>query len=96
MIDYDFQAPLGAYGQQHAVLNKIRPFHYFLQAFGSVLAPMAVHRPVEISNGAGDLVSPRFAVRSLGDHGFLFVNNYVRQYSMAAQTGCPLLRAVAR
>jgi beta-galactosidase len=85
MIDYDFQAPLGAYGQQHAVMNKIRPFHYFLQAFGSDLAPMAVHRPAEISKGSGDLVSPRFAVRSLGDRGFLFVNNHVRQYSMAAQ-----------
>ena len=29
MIDYDFQAPLGAYGQQHAVLTKVRPFHLF-------------------------------------------------------------------
>lgn len=85
MIDYDFQAPLGAYGQQHAVMNKIRPFHYFLQAFGSELAPMAVHRPAEISKGSGDLVTPRFSIRSLGDAGFLFVNNHVRQYSMAEQ-----------
>jgi beta-galactosidase len=87
MIDYDFQAPLGAYGQQHAVMNKIRPFHYFLQAFGSELAPMEVHRPAEISKGSGDLVTPRFSVRSLGDSGFLFVNNYVRQYAMAEQKG---------
>jgi hypothetical protein len=85
MIDYDFQAPLGAYGQQHAVLTKIRPFHYFLEAFGGDLAPMAVHRPALLSKGAEDLVTPRFSVRSLGDSGFLFVNNYVRQYAMAAQ-----------
>ena len=85
MIDYDFQAPLGAYGQQHAVLNKIRPFHFFLQAFGSDLAPMAVHPPAVLSKGAADLVTPRFSVRSLGDRGFLFVDNYVRQYAMAVQ-----------
>jgi hypothetical protein len=87
MIDYDFQAPLGAYGQEHAVMNKIRAFHYFLQAFGDDLAPMTVHRPTIVSKGADDLATPRFAVRSLGDHGFLFVNNYVRQYAMAAQKG---------
>jgi hypothetical protein len=85
MIDYDFQAPLGAYGQQHAVMEKIRPFHYFLQAFGGDLAPMAVHRPAILSKGASDLETPRFAVRSLGDSGFLFVSNYVRQYPMAVQ-----------
>jgi beta-galactosidase len=66
-------------------MNKIRPFHYFLQAFGPELAPMAVHRPDIISNGSGDLVTPRYAVRSLGDSGFLFVNNHVRQYAMAEQ-----------
>lgn len=85
MIDYDFQAPLGGYGQQHAVMGKIRPFHYFLQTFGGDLAPMAVHRPAVLSKGARDLKTPRFSVRSLGDRGFLFVNNYVRQYPMAAQ-----------
>src|SRR5437868_7662042 len=37
MIDYDFQAPLGAYGQQHPVLTKIRSLHYFLNAFGTDL-----------------------------------------------------------
>jgi len=87
MIDYDFQAPLGAYGQQHPVMNKVRPFHYFLQAFGADLAPMSVHRPDIISKGSADLVTPRFSVRSLGDKGFLFVNNHVRQYQMAEQKG---------
>ncbi len=85
LIDYDFQAPLGAYGQQHAVLNKIRPVHYFLQAFGADLAPMTVHQPDLLSKDSADLLTPRFSVRSLGDKGFLFVNNYVRQYAMAVQ-----------
>lgn len=85
MIDYDFQAPLGAYGQQHAVMNKIRPIHYFLQAFGAALAPMSVHAPAIVPKDSADLTTPRFSVRSLGDSGFLFVSNHVRQYPMAAQ-----------
>jgi hypothetical protein len=87
MIDYDFQAPLGAYGQQHPVMTKLRPFHYFLQAFGADLAPMMVRKPDVVSKGSADLVTPRFSVRSLDDHGFLFVNNHVRQYRMAEQKG---------
>jgi hypothetical protein len=85
MIDYDFQAPLGAYGQQHDVLTKVRPFHYFLEAFGPGLAPMSVHAPDMLPKDSADLVTPRFSVRSIGDKGFLFVSNYVRQYPMAVQ-----------
>jgi hypothetical protein len=85
MIDYDFQAPLGAYGQQHAVLARVRPFHDFLEAFGSDLAPMVVHAPDMLPKDSADLATPRFSVRSIGDRGFLFVSNYVRQYPMAVQ-----------
>jgi len=85
LIDYDFQAPLGAYGQQHAVLGALRPLHYFLNAFGGRLAPMVVHQPAVISKGQEDLVTPRWSVRSLGNSGFLFFNNHVRQYAMAEQ-----------
>lgn len=85
MISYDFQAPLGQYGQERPVLDRIRPFHYFLQAFGSRLAPMVVHAPRVLPASAADLSTPRFSVRSLGDSGFLFFNNHVRQYAMAEQ-----------
>lgn len=85
MVDYDFQAPLGAYGQQHPVLAKLRPMHYFLQSFGSQLAPMVTRKPERTPSGSADLSVPRFAVRSLGDSGFLFVNNHVRLYSMPVQ-----------
>ena len=85
LLDYDFQAPLGAYGQQHAVLSKLRPMHYFLHAFGPDLGPMVTRKPERTPSGLDDLSSPRFAVRSLGDSGFLFVNNHVRLYSMPVQ-----------
>jgi len=85
MISYDFQAPLGPDGQQRKVLEKLRPFHLFLHDFGSRLAPMTVRKPELSPATPDDLKSPRYAVRSDGERGFLFVNNHVRQYDMAAQ-----------
>jgi len=87
LIGYDFTAPLGQYGQMRPVLGKIRPVHYFLEAFGPKLAPMIVRRPAVTPAALNDLQTPRFAVRSLGDSGFLFFNSHVRQHSMAAQRG---------
>ena len=85
IISYDFQAPLGPDGQQRKVLEKLRPFHLFLHDFGARLAPMTVRKPDAAPATPADLTTARFAVRSEGDRGFLFVNNHVRQYPMAAQ-----------
>jgi hypothetical protein len=85
MISYDFQAPLGPDGQQRKVLEKLRPFHLFVHDFGARLAPMTVRKPEVSPAKPDDLNTARFAVRSEGDRGFLFVNNHVRQYPMAAQ-----------
>jgi hypothetical protein len=85
IVSYDFQAPLGQYGQERPVLDRLRLFHYFLQAFGDRLAPMAVHAPATLPASSADLKTPRYAVRSLGDSGFVFLNNHVRQYAMPAQ-----------
>ena len=85
MISYDFQAPLGPDGQQRKVLEQLRPFHLFLHDFGARLAPMTVRKPDNTPPTPADLKTARFAVRSEGDRGFLFVNNHVRQYAMATQ-----------
>jgi hypothetical protein len=85
IVSYDFQAPLGQYGQERPVLDRLRPFHYFLQAFGDRLASMAVHAPATLPASSADLKTPRYAVRSLGDSGFVFLNNHVRQYAMPTQ-----------
>jgi len=45
-----------------------------------------MRQPTVIPNGSTDLSSLRWSVRSNGESGYLFVNNYVRQYTMAAQT----------
>ncbi|TCU54672.1 glycosyl hydrolase family 35 [Novosphingobium sp. PhB57] len=82
-IAYDFQAPIGQYGEVNPVNGYLRPLHYFLATFGEDLARMTARRPDAVPATPGDLNTLRAAVRSEGDRGFLFVNNYVRQYAMA-------------
>ncbi len=84
-MGYDFQAPIGEYGQMHPVLGNLRPMHYFLASFGAELAPMVTRQPELTPRGVDDFNTPRFAVRSLDDRGFLFFSNHVRLYPMAAQ-----------
>jgi beta-galactosidase len=82
---YDFQAPLGEFGQERGSLRKLKVFDYFMHDFGAVLAPMQVHAPDSTPGGPSDLSVPRASVRSRGDTGFIFFNNYVRGYAMPAR-----------
>jgi beta-galactosidase len=81
-LGYDFQAPLGQYGQAHGVYFALKPIHAFLNAFGDRLAPMEVYAP-QVKAEAADLKTLRFAYRGDATGGFLFVNNHVREYQMA-------------
>lgn len=76
-ITYDFQAPLGEFGQVRESSHLLRSLHFFLQAFGTRLAPLATVLP----EGAGAIRPEhseplRYAARTDGKSGFLFVNNY--------------------
>jgi hypothetical protein len=84
---YDFQAPLGEFGQERASFRKLKVFQYFLNDFGADLAPMTVHAPETLPKNAADLTVARASVRSRGDAGFIFVNNYGRGYPMPARPG---------
>jgi hypothetical protein len=79
---YDFQAPLGEFGQERDSFRKLKVFDYFLNDFGADLAPMTVDAPAMQPRSSSDLSVPRVAVRSRGDAGFIFVNNYVRGAQM--------------
>lgn len=81
---YDFQAPLGEFGQERTSFRKLKVFNYFLNDFGSLLAPMSVHAPAVRPASPSDFSPLRAAVRSSGRRGFLFVNNYVRGSTMPA------------
>jgi hypothetical protein len=86
-ISYDFQAPLGEYGQERKSFRKIKSLHLFVQSFGSELALMAPYAPAQRPKDAADLRMPRMMLRANGSSGFLFVNNYVRKYEMPARPG---------
>jgi beta-galactosidase len=79
---YDFQAPLSAFGQERSSLRKLKVFNYFLNDFGSLLAPMPSFAPDRVPSGPSDFSMARVAVRTNGTGGFLFFNNYVRYNSM--------------
>jgi beta-galactosidase len=84
---YDFQAPLGQYGQIRSHYHLLRRVHMFLQDYGTVLARFASRFPEIIPASADDKTTLRFAARTDGRAGFLFVNNYQRLLPMAAHTG---------
>jgi beta-galactosidase len=82
---YDFQAPLGEFGQQRESYRKTRLLHLFLNAYGSQLAAMPAFGPSRQVRDPADTASPRVAVRTNGSSGFVFVNNYVRQLGVPAR-----------
>jgi beta-galactosidase len=84
---YDFQAPLGEYGQIRPHYGMLRRLHLFLHDFGQQLAPMPSVLPVVRPNKSSDIDPLRWAVRTDGHAGFLFVNNYQRLQPMSAKNG---------
>ena len=84
---YDFQAPLGASGEEEASLRKLKLVHYFLEDFGSALAPMTPRQPDRLPANPSDASLARVSARVAGERGFLFVSNYVRNLQMPARPG---------
>jgi hypothetical protein len=52
---------------------------------------MVVHAPDVLPASPADFAVPRAAVRSLGERGFIFFNNYVRGYQMPARPATQFL-----
>ena len=76
---YDFQAPLGEFGQLNPHFFLLRPLHLFMNYFGAQLAPMEAHYPcAEHKPEAGADGYLRWSYRTDGRSAFVFVNNYDR------------------
>ena len=84
--NYDFQAPLGAFGQIRPQYNWLRRLHLFLHEWGPELAAMPPAMPLQRPRGKDDFSTLRWDVRSDGNAGFVFVNNYQRLQSMPPKT----------
>jgi beta-galactosidase len=87
VIDYDFQAPLGEYGQVRESYHRLRLLHIFLKHFGEKLATYPPHFPPDHPQAVDDQMTLRWAVRSNGMQGFIFINNYQRVDQLPAHAG---------
>ena len=83
--NYDFQAPIGQYGQLRAHYYLLRRLHSFLHAFGERLAGMDTFLPDGRPTGKDDVTTLRWSARSDGLAGFVFVNNHERGRSLPAK-----------
>lgn len=84
---YDYQAPLGEFGQMNSSFREVKAFNLFLHDFGASLAPMTSYFPGKMPASILDATTPRVAVRVEGDHGFVFLNNYQRSYPLPERKG---------
>ncbi|MGA1236751.1 MAG: beta-galactosidase [Limisphaerales bacterium] len=83
VVDYDFDAPLGAYGQVRESYDRLRLLHVFLKDFGTELAGMPAWFP---EARAGEGVGVKWSVRSDGGSGLLFFSNHEAGRSGGAVT----------
>lgn len=76
-ISYDFQAAIGEYGQIRESYHRTKTIHQFLGAFGDRLCALETVLPEGaswIDPKDGDTL--RYALRTDGKRGFLFINNF--------------------
>lgn len=87
-ISYDFQAPIGEFGQIRESYGRLKTIHYFVSFFGDRLCRMKTILP---ENGSyirpEDVNTLRYAVRTDGYSGFLFINNYQDHVKMPDRSG---------
>jgi beta-galactosidase len=79
---YDFQAPIGEFGQMNPSYGVLKAFNLFLGDFGASLAPMTSYFPDRMPESKRDIQTPRVAARIQDGHGYIFLNNYERTYHL--------------
>lgn len=76
-ISYDYQAALGEFGQIRESYQRLKALHYFARTFGENFCEMQTVLPEGASLiDPKDLDTLRYAVRTDGKRGFLFLNNF--------------------
>lgn len=82
IISYDFQAPISEYGFLTPSYNYFKRIHQFLQSYGETLAPMIPTIPNDSPKNPEDFENLRYSIRSKNGSGFIFINNFVKDYPM--------------
>jgi hypothetical protein len=87
-LSYDFQAPLGEFGQLHTSYRYLKLLHLFLDAYGETLCPMGTILPDDARTiKPEDTETVRYCVRARDGSGFLFVNNFQDHVEMHDHDG---------
>lgn len=82
-ISYDYQAALGEFGQVRESYRRLKSMHYFVQQYGDRICKMQTVLPEGASRIAPkDDKTLRYAVRTDGERGFLFINNYQDHFQL--------------
>lgn len=82
---YDFQAPLGEFGQPYPQYYSLRPLHLFMQDYGELLAPMEAQFCSSQDLKRGEDSALRWSIRQNQHSAFIFVNNYERFADLSAK-----------
>ena len=88
--NYDFQAPLGEFGQTLLHYYQLRKLHLFMHDYGEMLAPMEATFPCPQDISKGDDSFLRWSYRSQDNSAFIFINNYERLQNLSAKRGVRL------
>lgn len=84
IFNYDFNAPLGEYGQMRESYFRLRRLALFFEDFGESLADMKVEFAQDNPDSPEDMLALRQSVRSNEEgSGYLFAGNYQRLYARA-------------
>lgn len=90
-ISYEYQGPIGEFGQVREGYHRLKLLHFFLNDFGQLLAPMTVVLP---SNAASlkpeNIHDLRYSVRIKDNSGFVFLNNFQDDTAMTDQNNIQL------
>lgn len=76
-ISYDYQAPIREFGTLGAVMQETKKYNYFMNDFGTSLAPAVAYLPKENQNRE----NLQWAIRTNGESGYLFCSNYLYRHS---------------
>jgi beta-galactosidase len=85
---YDYQAPIGEFGNISSGFYSLKLINYFLNSFGNDLAPL--HTVLPSTNDdikADNTTTLRYAVRTDGEKGFVFMHNYQDHIVTSDMTG---------
>ena len=87
-INYDYQAPIGEYGELSPSFHRLKLIHFFLNSFGDRLAPMSLYLPVTNAGiTPSDTTTLRYSVRANNGSGFIFMENFQDHLNMTDRKG---------